>query len=246
MITAVLIDDESKGRMSLRKKLTAYCPQVEVVGEASNGVDGISLIEAHDPQIVFLDIEMPKMDGFEMLHHLPRKNFHLIFTTAYDQYAIKAFKYSAFDYLLKPVDIAELQSAVQNVEEHEGQNHTKERLEVLQQNLSDQFHLHKISIPTMEGLLFFNIADIICLEADSNYSTVHFSDHLKLLTTRTLGEFEEMLPSHLFFRPHHSWLINLSYIKKYMKGDGGQIEMQNGVFVDVARSRKAEFIRIIK
>jgi two-component system LytT family response regulator len=244
-ITAVIIDDEAKGRMALRRKLDAFCPQVEVVGEAEDGEGGIALIEKHDPQVVFLDIEMPRMGGFDMLHKLERKHFHLIFTTAYDQYAIKAIKYAAFDYLLKPVDIVELQASIRKVEEHKGYNHTRERLEMLQQNLNGQFHLHKIAIPTMEGMLFFNIGDIIYLQAESNYSTVFFNDGNKLLTTKTLRDFEEILPAQLFFRPHHSYIINLNYIKRYIKGDGGQIELQNGHYVDVARSKKADFLKII-
>lgn len=245
MITAVIIDDEAKGRMALRKKLDAFCPQVEVIGEAEDGEQGMVLIEKLDPQVVFLDIEMPRMGGFDMLQKLERKHFHLIFTTAYDQYAIKAIKYAAFDYLLKPIDIVELQAAIQKVEQHRGTNHTKERLEMLQQNLSGQFHLHKIAIPTMDGMLFFDIGDIIYLQAESNYSTVFFNDSTKLLTTKTLRDFEEILPTQLFFRPHHSYIINLKFIKRYLKGDGGQIELQNGHYVDVARSKKAEFLKII-
>ena len=112
MITAILIDDEAKGRLALREKLSAYCPQVQVLAEASNGQDALLLIQQHNPQLIFLDIEMPRMNGFEMLNGLPEKNFHVIFTTAYDQYAIKAIKYAAFDYLLKPIDIEELKTAV--------------------------------------------------------------------------------------------------------------------------------------
>jgi two-component system LytT family response regulator len=245
MITAVIIDDEAKGRMALRKKLDAFCPQVEVIGEAADGEQGMVLISSQDPQIVFLDIEMPRMGGFDMLQKLERKHFHLIFTTAYDQYAIKAIKYAAFDYLLKPIDIVELQAAIQKVEQHRGTNHTTERLEMLQQNLSGQFHMHKIAIPTMDGMLFFDIGDIIYLQAESNYSTVFFNDNTKLLTTKTLRDFEEILPTQLFFRPHHSYIINLKYIKRYLKGDGGQIELSNGHYVDVARSKKADFLKII-
>jgi two-component system LytT family response regulator len=246
MITAVIIDDEERGRIVLKQKLKTYCPQVEILGEASTGEEGILLITKCSPRVVFLDIEMPRMDGFEMLHQIKEKRFHLIFTTAYDQYAIKAIKYAAFDYLLKPIDIGELQTAIQKVEQLEVQDHTTEKLDTLQHNLSDQFHLHKIAIPTMEGLLFFNLADIIYLQAENNYSTIHFKDHPKLLTTRTLSDFEEILPSNFFFRPHYSYIVNLNYIKRYIKGDGGQIEMQNGHYVDVSRKRKAEFIRIIK
>src|SRR4030095_7330669 len=208
--------------------------------------EGIVLINKCVPQVVFLDIEMPRMDGFEMLHQRKDKRFHLIFTTAYDQYAIKAIKYAAFDYLLKPIDIGELQTAIQKVEQLEVQDHTTEKIDTLQQNLSDQFHLHKIAIPTMEGLLFFNLADIIYLQAENNYSTIYFKEHPKLLTTKTLRDFEEILPPNIFYRSHHSYIINLNYIKRYIKGDGGQIEMANGHVVDLARSRKEEFMKLVK
>jgi two-component system LytT family response regulator len=246
-MTAVIIDDEQKGRSVLKQKLQEYCPQVELIGEAANGEQGISLIEKQKPQIVFLDIEMPRMSGFEMLQKISEQNFHLIFTTAYDQYAIQAIRHSAFDYLLKPVDIDELQSAIQKAENTKS-NHPSNapKIAVLKENLSDEFHLHKIAIPSMEGLLFFNLSDIIYLKAESNYSTVYFSHHPKLLTTRTLHDFDELLPPHLFFRPHHSYIINLSYIKRYIKGDGGQIEMTNGDYVDVSRSKKEEFLKIIR
>lgn len=246
MITAIIIDDESKGRNSLRKKLMEYCPQVELLGEAEDGEAGLRLIEKHDPRIVFLDIEMPMMNGFEMLHHLPVKNFHLIFTTAYDQYAIKAIKYAAFDYLLKPIDIEELQTTIKKAEQQIALNNTAERLETLTHNLAGKNQLQKIAIPTMEGLLFFNLSDIVYLEAESNYTTLHFVNHPKLMASRTMRDFEELLPSDMFFRTHQSFIINLNFIKRYLKGDGGQIELQNGHFVDVSRRKKEEFIKIIR
>lgn len=246
MITAIIIDDEKKGRSALRQKLKDYCPQVDVLGEAENGKEGINLIEAVHPKIVFLDIEMPHMNGFEMLQQLRVKNFHVIFTTAYDQYAIKAIKYAAFDYLLKPVDIEELKNAVQKAEHHNNTHSTEERMETLMQNLSAKNQIHKIAVPTMEGLLFFNLSDIIYLHAESNYTTIHFKDHPRLIASRTLGDFEELLPTDIFYRPHNSYLINLNYIKRYIKGDGGQIEMQNGDYVDVSRRKKEEFIKIIR
>lgn len=246
MITAIIIDDEQKGRNALRKKLMEYCPQVELLGEAENGDEGLRLIEKYDPVIVFLDIEMPMMNGFEMLHHLPNKHFHLIFTTAYDQYAIKAIKYAAFDYLLKPIDIEELQITIKKAEQQIALNNTAERLETLSHNLAGKYQMHKIAIPTMEGLLFFDLSDIIYLEAESNYTTLHFVNHPKLLASRTMRDFEELLPSDMFFRTHQSYIINLNFIKRYLKGDGGQIEMQNGHFVDVARRKKEEFMKIIR
>lgn len=246
MITAIIIDDEQKGRNSLKKKLIEYCPQVVLLGEADSGDEGLRLIEKHDPRIVFLDIEMPMMNGFEMLHHLPTKHFHLIFTTAYDQYAIKAIKYAAFDYLLKPIDIEELQVTIKKAEQQMALNNTAERLETLTHNLGGKHQLQKIAIPTMEGLLFFNLSDIVYLEAESNYTTLHFVNHPKLVASRTMREFEELLPSDMFFRTHNSYIINLNFIKRYLKGDGGQIELQNGHFVDVSRRKKEEFIKMTR
>jgi Response regulator of the LytR/AlgR family len=239
MLTAIIIDDEQKGRIALREKLHTYCPQVQLTGEAADAAGGLALIREQNPDIVFLDIEMPHMNGFDMLQQLPNKNFHLIFTTAYDQYAIKAIKYAAFDYLLKPVDIEELRAAVERVR----QEPTDKMLEVLQQNLHGRQPLTKIAIPTLDGLLFFNIADIIHLEAQSNYTVIYFTNHPKLLASRTLKDFEELLPPDIFFRTHNSHMINLNYIKRYIKGDGGQIEMQNGNFVTVSRRKKDEFLK---
>ncbi|WP_462220017.1 LytR/AlgR family response regulator transcription factor [Ferruginibacter sp.] len=245
MITAIIIDDEAKGRLALREKLLSYCPQVKVVAEAANGQEALLLIQHHKPQLIFLDIEMPKMNGFEMLNELPEKDFHIIFTTAYDQYAIKAIKYAAFDYLLKPIDIQELQEAISNVETREN-NQTKKQVELLQQNmLHPKKQLNKLAIPTLEGLLFFDINDIIHLEANSNYTNIYFTNKTKITASKTLKEFEELLPEDIFFRTHHSHLINLNYIKRYIKGDGGQIELQNGSYVDVARRKKEEFLKAI-
>jgi two-component system LytT family response regulator len=242
MLTAIIIDDEKKGRIALRGKLEDYCPEVTLMGEAADGAEGLQLIRARKPDIVFLDIEMPRMDGFEMLRQLADKDFHIIFTTAYDQYAIKAIKYAAFDYLLKPVDIEELRAAIERVQE-KTQKQTDGKLEVLQQNLQHKHPLGKIAIPTLDGLLFFNLSDIIHLEAQSNYTTIHFSNHPKLLASRTLKDFEDLLPTDMFFRTHHSHIINLQYIKRYIKGDGGQIEMQNGNYVTVSRRKKDEFLK---
>jgi two-component system, LytTR family, response regulator len=245
MITAIIIDDEAKGRFALKQKLNDYCPGILIAGEAEDGEEGLRMIAKHHPQIVFLDIEMPGMDGFEMLKRLPEKDFHIIFTTAYDHYAIKAIKYAAFDYLLKPVDIEELRLAVARVQQQSAQTNTGKKLEALEQNLNSKPQLNKIAIPTLDGLLFFNINDIIHLEAQSNYTAIYFVNHSKLLASRTLKDFEELLPPDIFFRTHHSHLINLNYIKRYIKGDGGQIEMQDGSFATVARRKKDEFLKVI-
>jgi two-component system, LytTR family, response regulator len=245
MHTAIIIDDEMKGRIALKQKLLDYCPEIKLVGEANSGKQGIQLIEQMRPDIVFLDIEMPGMDGFEMLKKISDKKFQIIFTTAYDHYAIKAIKFAAFDYLLKPVDIEELRQAVEKIINSHPQNHTVRKLEVLEQHLFSNNTLNKIAIPTLDGLLFFNIDDIIYLEAHSNYTEIHFANNQKLTASRTLKEFEELLPADKFFRPHHSHIINLQYIKRYIRGDGGQIELQNGTVVSVSRKKKEEFLKAI-
>jgi two-component system LytT family response regulator len=245
MITAILIDDEAKGRLALRQKLKSYCPNVNIVAEAEDGIKALAAIEMYDPQLIFLDIEMPRMNGFEMLNNIKEKKFQIIFTTAYDQYAIKAIKYAAFDYLLKPVDIEELKTAVSRADSSQTQQ-TNKQIELLQQNMQHpKKQLNKLAIPTLDGLLFFDINDIIHLEANSNYTFIYFAGKPKITASKTLKEFEEILPENIFFRTHHSHLINLNYIKKYIKGDGGQIELQNGTYVDVSRRKKEEFLKAI-
>lgn len=244
MLNAIIIDDELKGRIALRQKILDYCKGVHILGEAENGEQGICLIEKLHPDILFLDIEMPRMNGFDMLRQVKDKNFHIIFTTAYDQYAITAIKYSAFDYLLKPIDIEELKSAIARISSQSA-NQTEKKLDTLEQNLSGLKAFNKIAIPTMHGLLFFDTSAIIHLEAQSNYTVLHFTNHPKLTASKTLKEFEDMLPEDIFFRTHHSHIINLNFIKRYIKGDGGQIEMQNGNYVDVARRKKEEFLKLI-
>lgn len=246
MLRAIIIDDEPRGRLALRQKLHHYCPQVTVVDEGSNGQEGMKLIAQHDPDVVFLDIEMPLMNGFDMLQNLPAQDFHIIFTTAYDQYAIKAIRYAAFDYLLKPIDTNELTAAVQRAADSNPRHRTPERIKMLEHNLNTKFPLQKIAIPSMDGLHFFDVSDIVYLQAESNYTTLYFMQQPKIVASKTLRDFEELLPADRFFRPHHSFLINLHYIRRYLRGDGGQIEMQNGHYVDVARRKKEEFLRITR
>jgi len=245
MHTAIVIDDELKGRIALKQKLLDHCPDIKLIGEADSGKQGIEIIQHVHPDIVFLDIEMPGMDGFEMLKKITDKKFHIIFTTAYDHYAIKAIKFAAFDYLLKPVDIEELKQAIERIGQSQPEDHTIKKLEVLEQHLFSNTSLNKIAIPTLDGLLFFNLSDIIYLEAHSNYTEIHFMNNQKIVASRTLKEFEEMLPTDKFFRPHHSHIINLQYIKRYIRGDGGQIELQNGAIVNVSRKKKDEFLKVI-
>lgn len=246
MITTIIIDDEPKGRLALRKKLSTYCSNVEIMAEAANGKEALVLIQKHQPQLIFLDIEMPVMNGFEMLNAISKKNFHIIFTTAYDQYAIKAIRYSAFDYLLKPVDIEELIMAVGKISGNTSIAEQEKKVEMLHHNLVVSKELNKIAIPTSEGLLFFEIGNITRLEAHSNYTNIFFKNRSKLLSAKTLKDFDELLPSKIFFRTHHSHVINLGFIKKYSKGNGGKIELLDGTLIDLSRRKRDAFLKILR
>ncbi len=245
MLTTIIIDDEPKGRLALREKLAGYCSNIQVVAEAADGREALTLIQQHHPHLIFLDIEMPVMNGFEMLNAIHEKNFHVIFTTAYDQYAIKAIRYAAFDYLLKPVDIEELKNAVSKIENIENKN-LGQQVELMRQNLQQpKKSFNKLAVSAFDGLHFFDIDTIVHIEAQSNYSTIYFSNKQKITASKTLKDFEDLLPDDLFFRVHHSHLINLQYIKRYIKGDGGQVELENGKFVDISRRKKEEFLKAI-
>jgi two-component system, LytTR family, response regulator len=246
-LTAILIDDESNSRNSLRQKLITHCPHVEILAEAENGDEGIKAIETYKPDIVFLDVEMPRMNGFTMLQQLAHRNFEVIFTTAYDHYAIRAIRFSALDYLVKPIAIATLKEAVARAVEKKQPHAPNQRIETLLYNLLDEKNAHnRIAIPSMEGLQFVEIADIIYLEAESNYTFINLHPASKLTVSKTLKDFEELLPATTFIRIHHSFLINMNHIRKYLKGDGGQVLMSNGKLLDVARRKKEEFLRTIR
>lgn len=244
MIKAILIDDEKNSRESLRKKLQSHCPQVQVVAECANGMEGIAAIELHGPDLVFLDIEMPHMNGFTMLQQLPQKNFALIFTTAYNQYAINAIRHSALDYLVKPVEVTELVQAVARVGQQQQAVQTSQ-LSILEQLMAKEQAPARIAVATQAGLEIIHIANIVYLEATGNYTHIYLSGEKPLLASKTLKEFEDILPTHQFFRIHNASLVNLAAIKKYNKGEGGQVVLTNGTLLDVARRRKEELVQLL-
>jgi len=245
-LTAVLIDDESSSRNSLRQKLVTHCPDITIVAECESGEDGIKAIQSHDPDIVFLDVEMPRMNGFVMLQQLEQRSFELIFTTAYDHYAISAIRFSALDYLVKPIEIKTLKEAVERAKEKIQTDLPNQRIETLLHNLIDEKNLHnRIAIPSLEGLQFIDITDIIYLEAESNYSFIYLQNATRITVSKTLKDFEELLPSHTFIRIHHSYIINKNHVRKYLKGEGGQVLMSNGKLLDVARRKKEDFMKAI-
>jgi two-component system LytT family response regulator len=238
MIKAIIVDDEPYSCESLVTLLERYCPAVKVADICYSGEAALSAIQEQQPQIVFLDIEMPRMNGFEMLEKIPEIKFELIFTTSYDQYAIKAIRFSALDYLLKPIDREELQRAVQKVTQRLHYP-LPQQLEILLQKFHQPVSpVQKIALPTMEGLQMVALNSIISCASDSNYTTFLLKNKQKLIVSRPLKEIEEMLEEYSFLRVHNSYLININEIDKYVKGEGGYLMMTDGSTVDVSRSKK--------
>lgn len=243
MLKAIIVDDEQKSRENLKILLQDFCQNVEVLGMGKSVAEGLELIETLRPDILFLDIQMQRETGFDLLNKLPQINFEVVFTTAHSEYAIEAIKFSAIDYLLKPIDITDLQKAVQKVASRVHRSSFKEQFEVLLQNFrNDSSEGYKIALPTSDGLIFISFRDIVFCEAMSNYTQFHMKDGKKHLVSRTLKEYESMLANYHFFRIHNSYLINVREIRRYIKGDGGQVLMSNDVALDVSKRRKDAFL----
>jgi two-component system, LytTR family, response regulator len=238
MIKAIIVDDEMHCRKTLSILLKEYCPDVQVIDQCDNGEDGTEAIKKLKPDLVFLDIEMPRMNGFEMLEQFSEISFAVVFTTGYDQYAIKAFRFSALDYLLKPIDHEELKKAVEKVSKH-SPSLLPQQLEILLQKLQHKpSAINKIALPTMEGLQMIPVDSIISCASDRNYTSVLLKSKQKIIVSRILKDIEEMLDEYAFLRVHHSYIVNLNEVTKYVKGEGGYVVMSDGSSVDVSRSRK--------
>jgi two-component system LytT family response regulator len=246
MIKAIIIEDEKMSRETLRHLLDKYCPEVEIVAEADGYRKGLEEIRKHPPDVIFLDIQMPDGSGFRLLEELEVVNFEIIFTTAFDQFAIKAIKYSALDYLLKPIIPDELIEAVKRVEKKKSDYMKKRSMEVVPENnkVLDEGS-QKIVLSTSEMIHVINVEDIIRCESDNYYTYFFFVDGRKLLVSKTLKENEELLSQHSFIRPHKSHLINIKYIKSYIRHDGGYILMTDGTHIPVSRRKKDKIMEII-
>ena len=238
MIKAVIIDDIPEAIEVLKSDLENYCVNIEVVGRAEGVVSGAKVIKELNPDLVFLDIQMQDGTGFDLLEILPETNFKLIFTTASDEYAVKAFKFSAVDYLLKPIDPDELMDAVSRVED---QDKPAERIDLLKENFSQP---KRIALNTLEKIHIVNVEEILRCESNINYTMFYFTDGTKLLVTKTLKEFDKLLSDHDFIRVHQSHLINTRFIKEFTKSDG-YIIMKDGTKVPVSTRKKQVLMEMI-
>lgn len=244
MIRAIIVDDEKHSSESLKLLIEKYLTDVEIVAEINDPLLALEEVPRQKPDVLFLDIEMPRMNGFELLKQLSLNDLEIIFTTAYDEFAIDAFKVSAIDYLLKPIEREQLVSSIEKFKKQRADKDFVERFRIFMSKYGQMEPrvLGMVALPTQEGFEFVSQEEIVRCESDSNYTTVILSNGKGVVVSRTLKDVEHMLDPHSFARVHHSHLVNLRHIRKYHKGSGGVIVMDNGDNVSVSRSKKAEFL----
>lgn len=249
MIKAFIIDDVEKARSALKSDMKTYCPTVQVIGEADGVETGLQLIKNTSPDVIFLDIRMSDGSGFDLIAKLRQQGsipFQIIFTTAYDEYAIKAFKFSAIDYLLKPVDHEDLIQAVQKIKTTDVQSSLKENMELLLESMkSIKTSNKRIALNSIDKIQVVNVDDIIQCESQKNYTLFYLTNKKQVLVTRTLKEFEDMLEGDNFLRVHHSHLINVKHLKEYVKTDGGYAMMSDGSEVPVSVRKKEHLLSLL-
>lgn len=245
-IKSIVVDDEQESRETLLHFLSKYCPDVEIVGQADSVNEAVEIIRGTSPELVFLDVNMPIENGFKLFEKISDINFYTVFVTAYDQYAVQAFKHHAVDYLLKPIVIHELMITVNRVAKLLEDKNRIQQLSALLQYIKTPVEQTKIALPTLEGLVYVHTMDIVRLQADDNYTSLYFKGGKKMLVSHTLAYFEEALKEQGFVRIHHQHLINLQHVEKYIRGRGGYIIMSDGTSLQVSQRKKDEFLRIIK
>src|SRR6478736_6022346 len=219
MLKSVIVDDELKSRESLKKMLATFCDNVEVCATCQNVAEAIQAIEKYQPDVIFLDVQMQGETGFDLLSAIKDINFEIIFTTAYSEYALKAIKFSAIDYLLKPIDIEDLEKAVAKIEKRQTVNITEKLTHLIQNLQSGNSDNYKLALPTAEGLTFIKTNEVMYCKASGNYTEIFTSDGKKYLVSRPLKEYDDMLSNQTFFRIHHSYLVNLHCVKSYIRGE---------------------------
>lgn len=246
MIRAVVIDDEQSCRSVLCEHLSTFCPSIQVIGQADSALSGLQLVKEKKPDVVFLDVEMPDYSGFEFLDFFNKIDFEVIFSTAHQNYALKAFEVSAFGYLLKPVNVKQLLKIVDDLERKQHLEHIEERVSTLKANVRTQGDLKRIALPVSNGLLFIEIEDILYLKADGSYTNFYLENGEKILVAKKLKTFDFLTGHPDFYRTHRSYLVNLKHVQQYVKQDGGFILMRNDDAVSIARDRKEDFLSVMR
>ncbi|MGB5555511.1 MAG: LytTR family DNA-binding domain-containing protein [Flavobacteriaceae bacterium] len=244
MIDVVIVDDEMKALQSLSWELTNLSSEIKVMASFTDPFEALAYLETNTPDCLFLDIEMPTMDGFQFIKKLKNKDFPVVITTAYNQYAIKALKNEAIDYLLKPIDSDDLKETIVKIKKHNAKNFTSERLEKILLNFNSNSLDKKIMFNTDGKLLFLESEEILYAESDGNYSTIFLVDGQKIVLTKKLKEVNEMLPSDSFFRIHNSYIINLNKIKEFLKTDG-YVVLKSNHKIPVSRQKKSDFLDML-
>ena len=246
MINALIIDDEADGRDVLEISLRKYCPEIVVKKVCDSPAQGIQAIKDLRPDLVFLDIQMPQMSGFDVLQHVTPVTFEVIFVSAYDQYAIKAIKFSALDYLLKPLDVDELIHAVQKVKERlKNKNNPHQYQSILDNIQYKADKIRKLAVPSLEGIDLFDTDDIIYCQAEGSYTILYLKGKQRKITSRNLKDFENILVDSGFCRVHNSFLINMMHVQRYIKGEGGYVILSDDHHVDISRRKKDDFLRLL-
>jgi len=246
MLRTLLVDDEPDCLDVLRYVLKTHCPGTEIVGEADNVESALRCIVRCNPDLLLLDISLKNESGFDLLKHLDAAAPQLIFVTAWDNHALRAFKYSAVDYLLKPVDGEELRAAVERAAKRTGEKAVAGKLDALMSNLGAlQLAQQKMAVPTMNGLSFIYLSNVRRLEARGSCTTIFLDSGESIVTTRSIKEYEDLLPATIFYRVHNSHIINVNKVRKYQKGRGGYLLMEDGTPIEVAQRRREDFLQIL-
>lgn len=246
MIRCIIIDDEKKHREYLKELIAQNFSDVEFTGEAKGVIEGIQLINQTEFDILFLDVQMNPLTGFDVLKSVTKRNFEIIFTTSYDEFALEAIKFSALDYLLKPYGIDDLKTAIDKFRNKANQNLNVPKINNLLQHINPENPRKKIGLSDKNGIEFYEIADINYCKSDNVYTTFFLPNKKEIVTSKPIKEYEMDLEPYFFYRVHNSYLVNLKKVKKYIRGDGGQVEMEDGSTLDVARNKKEGLLQKLK
>ncbi|TPV35931.1 response regulator transcription factor [Paucihalobacter ruber] len=241
MISVVIVDDELSAVESLVWELKHFNTDISVVAQFTNPEEAIDYLTTNNPDCLFLDIQMPTMDGFQFLNKFPKRDFAVVITTAYNEYAIKALKHEAIDYLLKPIDSDDLQETIKKIKKHKSKQKSELNFELAFEQFNERFNKKKVTINTDGKLIFIDADDILLVSGDGNYSTIELANNQKIVVTKKLKEVNSLLPQDHFFRIHNSYIINLNHLKEFIKSDG-YVVLTNNKKIPVARQRKSDFL----